>query len=91
MKTVSAFLFCTFITINAFAADNFELPASKGNINFPHKKHQEMLKDCIKCHEHGPGKIAGLDQKWAHKVCRGCHAEMNKGPQKCSECHQGVN
>ena len=28
-----------------------------GEGSFPHRKHQEMLKDCKKCHEKGPGTI----------------------------------
>jgi predicted CXXCH cytochrome family protein len=73
------------------AADFVELPASQGKVTFPHKKHQEMLKDCMKCHENGPGKIADLGKAWAHKVCKGCHMDMNKGPVTCSECHKGIN
>jgi predicted CXXCH cytochrome family protein len=85
--------FITFILFTAFAGtalagDVLVLPASKGKIPFPHKKHQEMLIDCIKCHEKGPGKIAELDKDWAHKVCKGCHVEMKKGPVSCKDCHK---
>ncbi|MDA8429884.1 MAG: cytochrome c3 family protein [Geobacteraceae bacterium] len=73
---------------SAFAADVITLPASKGNITFPHKMHQELLKDCKKCHAKGPGKIADLGKDWAHKTCKGCHAEMGKGPTKCNDCHK---
>jgi predicted CXXCH cytochrome family protein len=72
----------------AFAADTIELPASSGKVTFTHKKHQELLKDCKKCHEKGPGKIAELGKEWAHKTCKGCHTEMKKGPVKCGECHK---
>jgi predicted CXXCH cytochrome family protein len=72
----------------AVAADVIELPASKGNVSFPHKKHQEMLKDCTKCHAKAPGKIAELDKDWAHKTCKGCHTEMKKGPTSCGACHK---
>lgn len=91
MKTLTGFVAISLFAGSALAADFVDLPASKGKVHFPHKKHQEMLKDCIKCHEKGPGKIAGLDQTWAHKVCRGCHADMKKGPVKCNECHMGIN
>jgi len=46
------------------------------------------LKDCKKCHEKEPGKIAELNKDWAHKTCKGCHSEMKKGPTKCGECHK---
>jgi len=72
----------------AFAADTIEFPASMGKVTFPHKMHQEALKDCKKCHESGPGKIEGFGKEWAHKTCKGCHAEMKKGPVKCGECHK---
>lgn len=84
-------LLCISFSSNVMAADVVELPASQGKVTFPHKKHQEMLKDCIKCHEKGPGKIADLGKAWAHKVCKGCHQEMNKGPVACSECHKRIN
>jgi cytochrome c553 len=72
----------------AFAADSIELPATNGKVTFTHKKHQELLKDCKKCHEKGPGKIEGFGKDWAHKTCKGCHTEMKKGPVKCGECHK---
>jgi len=72
----------------AFAGDIMEFPASMGKVSFPHKKHQELLKDCKKCHEKGPGKIAGFGKDWAHKTCKGCHSEMAKGPTSCSQCHK---
>ena len=83
------------LSLVAFAASAYadspatiELPASIGKITFPHKKHQEMLKDCKKCHEKGPGKIADLGKEWAHKTCKGCHTEMKKGPVGCKDCHK---
>jgi predicted CXXCH cytochrome family protein len=88
MSRIIVFLICASVTGTALAADVVELPASKGTVTFPHKKHQEMLKDCIKCHEKGPGKIAELGKDWAHKVCRGCHTEMKRGPVICTDCHK---
>ena len=72
----------------ARAADVVELPASMGKVTFPHKMHQLMLKDCTKCHEKGPGKIADLGKEWAHKTCKGCHAALGKGPVACKDCHK---
>ncbi len=70
------------------AADVMEFPAKMGKVTFNHKKHQEMLKDCKKCHEKAPGKIEGFGKDFAHKTCKGCHAEMGKGPTKCGDCHK---
>jgi len=73
----------------ATAADNavVVLPAKNGNVTFPHKKHQDAMA-CTTCHETKEGgKIAGLGKDWAHKTCKGCHADKGKGPTKCSECH----
>jgi len=63
------------------------LPAKNGNITFPHKKHQEAVA-CKSCHDNDQGgKITALGKDWAHKTCKGCHADKGKGPTKCSECH----
>lgn len=73
----------------ALGADNtvVTLPAKNGNVTFPHKKHQDMMA-CTTCHENEKGgKIPSLGKDWAHKTCKGCHADKNKGPTKCSECH----
>ncbi|MBJ6723792.1 cytochrome c7 [Geomesophilobacter sediminis] len=72
----------------AQAADVVELPASMGKVTFPHKKHQEMLRDCTKCHEKGPGKIAELGKEWAHRTCKGCHTQLGRGPTACKDCHK---
>ena len=72
----------------ALAAATMTLPAKNGDITFNHKKHQEMLKDCKACHEKGPGKIEGFGKDFAHKTCKGCHADKGAGPTKCSECHK---
>ena len=72
----------------AFAADVIDLPAKNGNISFPHKKHQDALKDCKVCHEKAPGKIEGFGKDAAHKLCKGCHETKKAGPTKCGECHK---
>ena len=89
-KTVITLFALVAFAGTAFAAgsETIELPASMGKVTFPHKKHQEMLKDCKKCHEKGPGKIADLGKEWAHKTCKGCHSEMKKGPTSCKDCHK---
>jgi hypothetical protein len=89
-KTVIAMLALFAFVGTAFAADVITLPAPKmGNVSFPHKKHQEMLKDCKKCHEKKPGKIeGGVNKDWAHKTCKGCHTDKGKGPTGCKDCHK---
>jgi hypothetical protein len=66
-----------------------EFPASMGKVTFDHKKHQETLKDCTKCHaKPAGGKIEGFGKDLAHKTCKGCHQEMGKGPTGCKDCHK---
>lgn len=93
MKKISAVV--AMLAVTAFAGAAFaspeviELPASMGKVTFNHKQHQERLKDCTKCHASATGgKIAELGKDWAHKTCKGCHAEMKKGPTSCKECHK---
>ena len=89
MKKIIAAAALTIFTVGtAMAADSITLPAKNGDITFPHKKHQELLKDCKLCHEKGPGKIEGLGKDWAHKTCKGCHEDKKMGPTKCSDCHK---
>lgn len=91
MKKITAVVAMLAVTVfagAAFASDVIELPASFGKVTFPHAKHKEVLKDCKKCHAGAPGKIAELNKDWAHKTCKGCHAEMKKGPTGCKECHK---
>jgi predicted CXXCH cytochrome family protein len=94
MKKISAVV--AMFAVTAFAGVSFaagpesiDLPASMGKVTFPHKKHQELVKqDCKKCHAKAPGKIAELGKDWAHKTCKGCHTEMKKGPVGCKDCHK---
>jgi len=70
----------------AFAADVIEM---KRGVKFDHKAHQELLKDCTKCHATATGgKIEGFGKDLAHKTCKGCHSEGKKGPTGCKECHK---
>lgn len=85
-KMLAAVLAVTVFAGSAFAADVIEM---KKNVTFNHKPHAESLKDCTKCHETATGgKIAGFGKDFAHKTCKGCHSDMNKGPTKCADCHK---
>lgn len=73
----------------------------KGDIDFPHRKHQNALSDCKICHDifpQQPGIIKDLkgkgqlNKKQVMKHCRGCHRNMAKagkkaGPTSCKKCH----
>lgn len=84
-KVVVAALALVAFAGTAFAGDVITM---KKGVAFPHKKHQELLKDCKKCHEKGMGKIEGFGKDWAHKTCKGCHTDMKKGPTGCKDCHK---
>jgi hypothetical protein len=95
MKTVQFSIVAAVVAMSfssvVFAAgpETIELPASMGKVTFHHKLHQDMLKDCTKCHATPTGgKIAELGKDWAHKTCKGCHSEMGKGPTSCKDCHK---
>ena len=91
MKKLAAALAITIFSAGVVLAagpETLTFPAKMGAVTFPHKKHQEMLKDCKICHQAGPGKIADFGKDWAHKTCKGCHAEKGVGPTKCSGCHK---
>jgi hypothetical protein len=84
-------------------AANIELQGGKrGNVPFPHHKHQEKLGDCEICHSVFPQeagiieklKAEGkLKQKYVmNKLCTKCHKEKRRagqkaGPTTCSKCH----
>ena len=91
MKIVIATLVLTLVSAGIVLAEgpeNIALPAKMGTVTFPHKQHQERLKDCKICHEKGSGKIEGFGKDFAHKTCKGCHADKGTGPTKCTECHK---
>jgi len=85
LKLIAIFAITAFAG-SAFAADIIEM---KKGVKFNHKAHQELLKDCTKCHSTAAGgKIEGFGKDIAHNVCKGCHTEGKKGPTSCKECHK---
>jgi len=71
---------------SALAADVIQF---KKGAKLDHKIHADTLKDCTKCHTKAEGgKIEGFGKEFAHKSCKGCHSEMNKGPTSCKDCHK---
>lgn len=87
-KIIAAMALTIFAAGAAMAADTMTFPAKNGTVTFNHKMHQDTLKDCKICHEKGPGKIEGFGKDFAHKTCKGCHADKKAGPTKCGECHK---
>lgn len=75
--------------------------AVKGKVAFPHKRHQETLKDCKICHTLFPqeansirkGVTDGtLKKKQVMDHCRDCHRKKTEagekaGPTSCAKCH----
>lgn len=74
---------------------------TRGNVAFPHERHQKSLGDCQKCHSIFPQdkgsiqKMIGegkLKKKAVMDHCKDCHKEMatkgeKTGPTSCSKCH----
>jgi hypothetical protein len=84
-KIIITILALAAFTGNAFAADIIEM---KKGVKFNHKAHEELLKECTKCHATATGgKIEGFGKELAHKTCKDCHA-AGKGPTTCKECHK---
>ncbi len=95
-----AFVFPS-IPVFAQGPETITLPAKMmGNVTFPHKMHQETLKDCKICHHMGvaagactkchgkEGSKAPSMKDAAHKLCKGCHQKEGKGPTNCKDCHK---
>ncbi|MDD5285345.1 MAG: cytochrome c3 family protein [Desulfuromonadaceae bacterium] len=84
-KIVVVFVLAAFAG-SALAADVMQF---KRGVKFNHKIHQDTVKDCTKCHAKAEGgKIEGFGKEYAHKSCKGCHAEFKKGPSICKDCHK---
>ncbi|HET6421421.1 MAG TPA: cytochrome c7 [Geobacteraceae bacterium] len=72
----------------SFAADVITFPAKMGDVKFPHKMHQQMVKDCKVCHTRKIGTIDNFGKDTAHKMCWDCHKAKGKGPVACKDCHK---
>ena len=86
MKTALALM----VALTAFAqivCSEDEIKFKHG-VTFPHKQHQETLKDCTICHSQAPpGKIEGMGKDWIHNKCKGCHTSANT-IDACLHCHK---
>ena len=74
----------------------------KGDVWFPHRKHQDNLGDCKICHDLFPQTPGIIEKQKAegalkkkqvmNKKCLACHRKMKKageptGPTSCNKCH----
>jgi cytochrome c5 len=76
------------VTVAGPACAAPEVIEMKNRIRFRHRAHMTYTGTCKACHLDGIGKIPGFGKEWAHRNCRGCHKELNRGPNRCSECHK---
>lgn len=75
---------------------------SMGNVTFPHKAHQDNLKDCEACHKLFPKEAGAIEKgiadgtlkkKEVMKNCESCHKATKAkgeatGPTSCKGCHK---
>ena len=108
-QIIAAFILIAVAACTAMALDNkgsetISLDGgSRGEVHFPHFRHQNALGDCSVCHNLFPqeqGAIARLKQagklaskEVMNKHCIKCHrAEKNAGnkagPVSCTQCHK---
>jgi c(7)-type cytochrome triheme protein len=84
-------------------AETIELKGgAMGNVTFPHRLHQEKLKDCEACHKLFPKEEGAiqkliadgtLKKKEVMKDCEECHKARKAegeatGPTTCKGCHK---
>ena len=92
-RLIVTLLVAAFVVVGSFSLaaaagpEVITFKASMGDVAFPHKMHQEKLKDCKVCHQGTPGKIEGFGKDWAHKTCKGCHKEKGVSTS-CKTCHK---
>lgn len=87
---------------NKGAADMMLEGGTKGKVSFPHRKHQDNLKDCAVCHDLFPQAAGAIEEYKAggklekkqvmNKLCTKCHkaekeAGKKSGPVTCASCH----
>ena len=75
---------------------------NRGEVAFPHGRHQAILVDCMPCHDLYPKEAQILDKmkadgklkkKDAMNMCKKCHKDLAKkgqkaGPTSCKGCHK---
>lgn len=105
--TAGAVIFCAaaaVAVVDQGAAEFVMDGGSRGAVDFPHKRHQEVLEgDCSTCHDLFPMERGVIEKMKAEKTlkkkqvmndhCVKCHRDRKKagqsyGPISCSKCHQ---
>ena len=89
-------------TQNQGAAEIVLDGGTSGNVHFPHRQHQEKLRDCAICHSVYPQKAGSIEELKAqgklvkkeimNTQCLKCHKEKQRagekaGPTTCTTCH----
>jgi len=64
------------------------IETKRGKLEFDHQQHAKTA--CADCHKGQavPARIGIKGKDAPHKFCQGCHKALQKGPQKCTACHQ---
>lgn len=91
IATIAALAIVGAATAMAAGPETIQFENKKGNITFPHKKHQVDFKiACKECHTGAPGKIEGFKGMGpGHKLCKECHAKQQKPEMTaCGFCHK---
>lgn len=58
-----------------------------GTVTVDHAAHLARRTACRSCHGDGAVSKIGFTPRQAHETCRGCHADMKRGPVDCRGCH----
>lgn len=74
-------------TAKAAVPQELTLPASNGNVTFPHGKHADSYA-CNTCHGDAVPEAFGITKDIAHKLCKDCHKNAGAGPTACGGCHK---
>lgn len=74
----------------------------RGDVPFPHRRHQEVIRDCSVCHTLFPREMGVIEaykkekklkaKQVMNKLCVKCHRTKAKageptGPRSCNTCH----
>ncbi len=102
---VGIFILSLAFTGSAFAAGSANIVLNGGHfgdVHFPHKLHQDTLKNCNLCHKLFPMKKGAIEDLIANKTlkkqevmknCEDCHRAdkakgIKAGPTSCRGCHK---
>ncbi|SEA14019.1 Class III cytochrome C family protein [Desulfuromusa kysingii] len=94
--TICVAIIATFAVAETKGPDEIKFTPKFGTVTFNHVAHQGRA-DCATCHHtgdytqckscHGVDENAPKSKVAFHNLCKDCHKESQKGPNKCKECH----